>query len=203
MEFIDQAALTIHDVKNRLAILAGRAESRGDQETLHELLECAASLTRLLLFYKSEKGRLDVDVDARVPADLLEEVAAQTGKALPLKVEVLASDAPALWFYDEKLVRLVLLNAVYNAMHHAKARICLSAYEEMDWLVFQVKDDGDGFPPEMLANDVDIRPWTDEGTGLGLHLASRVATLHQNGMLRGRVELRNDDGAVFSLFLPK
>lgn len=88
MEFVDLAALTIHDVKNRLAILAGRAESRGDAQTLHEVLEAASTLSRLLLFYKSEKGRLDADIDARVPADLLTEVTAEIGRRTSLTVEV-------------------------------------------------------------------------------------------------------------------
>ena len=33
MDFIDLAAFTIHDVKNRLAHLAHRADEKGDRET--------------------------------------------------------------------------------------------------------------------------------------------------------------------------
>jgi len=203
MEFIDLAALTIHDVKNRLAILASRAESRGDEETLHEALEAASTLTRLLLFYKSEKGRLDADIDARVPADLLAEVAAEIGRRTSLTVEVATQSASMLCFYDENLVRLVLLDALYNAVRHARQRIGLTAFESGEWLVFQVADDGDGFPPALLAGGADMQPWSAEGTGLGLHLASRVASLHRNGEKCGHVALHNEGGAVFSLYLPK
>lgn len=203
MDFIDLAALTIHDVKNRLAILASRAESRGDEETLHEALEAASTLTRLLLFYKSEKGRLDADIDARVPADLLAEVAAEIGRRTSLTVEVATQSASMLCFYDENLVRLVLLDALYNAVRHARQRIGLTAFESGEWLVFQVADDGDGFPPDLLAGGADMQPWSAEGTGLGLHLASRVARLHRNGEKCGHVALHNEGGAVFSLYLPK
>jgi signal transduction histidine kinase len=203
MEFVDLAALTIHDVKNRLAILAGRAESRGDAQTLHEVLEAASTLSRLLLFYKSEKGRLDADIDARVPADLLTEVAAEIGRRTSLTVEVATQSASMLCFYDENLVRLVLLDALYNAVRYARQRIALTAFESGEWLVFQVADDGDGFPPALLAGGADMQPWSAEGTGLGLHLASRVASLHRNGEKCGHVALHNEGGAVFSLYLPK
>lgn len=205
MEFVDLAALTIHDVKNRLAILASRAEARGDGETLHEVLEAAATLTRLLLFYKSEKGRLDADIDARVPADLLAELAAEIGRQTALTVDVDAAAAPTLWFYDESLVRLVLVDALYNAMRYARQRIVLGAAERDGWLCFSVRDDGPGFPDTLLgaAGTFDMQPVSGEGTGLGLHLASRVAALHENGGQRGRLELANDGGALFTLFLPR
>ena len=48
MDFADRAALTIHDVKNRLTLVAQRAEAAGDAATLREMLEAAAALSALL-----------------------------------------------------------------------------------------------------------------------------------------------------------
>ena len=53
MDFGDLAAFTLHDVKNRLAVLASRAEAKGDGETVHAVLEVAGTLTRLLAWYKA------------------------------------------------------------------------------------------------------------------------------------------------------
>lgn len=203
MEFVDLAALTIHDVKNRLAVLASRAETKGDGDTVHDALAAAATLTQLLLFYKAEKGSLNADIDARVPADLLEELAMEIGKQTALTVAVKADEAPTLWFYDEALVRMVLLDAVYNALRHAVKKITLAAHLRNGCLEFSVQDDGAGYPPALLEQPLAMRSLSREGTGLGLYLACKVAALHSNSGVEGNIELRNAQGAVFCLRLPK
>jgi hypothetical protein len=64
MRFAEIATLTLHDVKNRLAQLAGRAEARGDVETLREAMAAAETLTKLLIYYRSDVGSLALDIDA-------------------------------------------------------------------------------------------------------------------------------------------
>lgn len=203
MEFTELAALTIHDVKNRLAILAGRAEAKGDAETLHGALEAAATLTRLLVFYKAEKGSLGVDIDAHVPLELLEELATEIARQTSLTVKIEGDDAPMLWFYDEALIRMVLLNAIYNALRYARTTITLFASLQQTSLLFEIRDDGPGFSAEMLDQPSRIASLSREGTGLGLHLASQVAALHHNRGQTGRVELKNAEGAVFCLYVPQ
>ena len=203
MDFDDLAALTIHDVKNRLALLASRAEARGDGETLHGALDAAATLTRLLVFYKAEKGSLNLDLEARVPADLLAELAIEIGQQTALAVHAESSAAPTLWFYDENLVRMVLLNALYNALRYARQQVTLAASVRDGYLEFSVADDGPGYPAAMLAQPLDMQAMSREGTGLGLHLASRVAALHSNAGRSGGIELSNAGGAVFRLRLPQ
>lgn len=202
MDFVDLAALTIHDVKNRLALVARRAEAGGDPETLRGVLESAAELTRLLAFYKAERGGLEPQIDARVPADVVAEVVAETGRQTALTVAAELSGAPVLGFYDESLVRMVLVDAVYNALRHARQRVVVGATQRDGWLVFYVRDDGPGYPPEMLAAPAEMRPLGRHGTGLGLALAARVAAAHANAGLTGQTLLSNDGGAVFSLLLP-
>lgn len=202
MDFGDLAAFTLHDVKNRLAVLASRAEAKGDGETVHAVLEVAATLTRLLAWYKAEKGKLGIEIDARTPADLLTELTLEVSgqSALTVSADLLA--APALWFYDEALVRMVLLNALYNALRHARQRVLMAASVRNGWLEFTVRDDGPGYPAAMLGQPVAMQPLSREGTGLGLHLAGRVAALHSNAGEHGYVELGNEEGAVFRLLLP-
>ncbi|MFZ4539009.1 sensor histidine kinase [Propionivibrio sp.] len=203
MDFVDLAAFAIHDVKNRLAVMASRAEEKGDSETLRGALEAAATLTRLLACYKAEKGSLGIDIDARTPADLLDELSVEIGKQTALTVHADPSAAPTLWFYDECLVRMVLLDALYNALRHARQQVLIAAREHHGWLEFTVRDDGPGYPESMLGQPVAMQPLSREGTGLGLHLAGRVAALHSNAGQYGYIELGNEDGAVFRLLLPR
>lgn len=204
MNFIEIAALTIHDVKNRLTILGSRAEARDDRETMREAHQAAASLSRLLALYKAENDGLGVEIEARAPEDLLYELVGELGKQWPQQpIEVDVSSAPTLGFYDENLVKMVLLDALYNALRHTRQRIVLSASSEDNWLVFAVRDDGLGYPAGMLGQAGEMSSISLEGTGLGLHLAARIAALHRNGELQGEVLLSNEKGAVFSLRLPK
>ncbi len=202
-DFADLAALTIHDVKNRLALVAARAEAGGDAETLRGVLEAAAALTDLLAWYKSEKGGLRVDIDARVPTDLVEELLCGLRRQTSLALIGSVTAAPDLAFYDESLVRMVLLDALYNAVRHARSSVTLTAEESGDWLSFIVRDDGPGYPETVLAEPIAMQPISRQGTGIGLHLAGRIAALHENKGLVGHVELANDQGAVFALRLPK
>ena len=203
MDFADLAAFTIHDAKNRLALVATRAEASGDAETLRGILESSASLTRLLTYYKAEKNSLGAEIDARVPADLVNELLQDISKQTTLTVSADLSAAPTLWFYDENLVRMVLLNAIYNALRFAQKKIVISAVDRNGWLEFSVADDGPGFPPEQLGAIDNMLPVSRDGTGLGLYLAQRVAALHSNAGRTGRIELINKGGAVFTLRLPQ
>lgn len=203
MDFADLAAFTIHDAKNRLALVATRAEANGDAETLRGILESSASLTRLLAYYKAEKESLGAEIDARVPADLVNELTLDIDKQTTLTVNSDLSAAPPLWFYDENLVRMVLLNALYNALRFAQKNIVISAVDRNEWLEFSIADDGAGFPPEQLGEQQNMQPVSRDGTGLGLYLAQRVAALHRNAGRTGRIELNNEGGAVFRLLLPQ
>lgn len=205
MSFIDLAALAIHDVKNRLALLASRAEAQGDRPAVLGLHEAAAELTRLLLVYKAEKGHLGAAIDAGVPAELVGDLVREVAGMTELTVETDIGAVPTLWFYDEHLVRMVLLNAVYNALRHARHKLSIGVRGDAAWLEFSVQDDGPGFPPACLGTVPAIGQLSQEGTGLGLYLAATVAELHRNGPAAGRIELANgpDGGAIFRLFLPK
>jgi two-component system sensor histidine kinase SenX3 len=203
MDFVELAAITIHDVKNRLSILASRAEARGDAETVRGAMEAALTLTRLLAAYKSDKGRLGAAIDAHAPTDLLQELAAEAGKLTGLAIRLDAAGAPTLGFYDEALVRLVLRDALYNAMRHAATELRLAARLHDGCLEFTVSDDGPGYPTALLGQPAAMQALSEEGTGLGLYLAGRVARLHDNAGRQGGVDLGNAAGAVFTLRLPQ
>lgn len=202
MSFAEIAALTIHDVKNRLAQLAGKAERSGDAETLRIALEAAQTLTELLAFYKSESGILRLDIEAHAPTDLIEELSNETSGMGTIAIEQDCSAAPTLAFYDETLVRMVLVNALHNALRYARSRITIAAAESDGHVVFRVHDDGAGYPESVLTDSGASATITRDGTGLGLRLAKRIAELHENAGKRGTIVLANDNGGVFELKLP-
>jgi len=143
MSFADIAALTLHDVKNRLAQLAGRAEARGDVDTLHETINASNTLTRLLTYYRSDVGSLALDIEAHAPADLAAELVDDVCVRGRCRIDLDCSQAPTLWFYDETVVRMVLANAVMvlanavqNAGRYARTRIVIEVAERDGFLEF-------------------------------------------------------------------
>lgn len=202
MSFATLAALSIHDVKNRLAAMAARAETRGDSDTVREALAAAGELSRLLACYKVDAGLLRPDIDARCPADLCDELIAETRPLTALEITQDARLAPTSWYYDESLIRMVLANAVHNAMRFARQHIHITARQVDKWLEFRVTDDGPGYPARMLSEPTQSAPISADGVGIGLYLAHQIAALHENHGICGRITLENSPGATFILRLP-
>jgi signal transduction histidine kinase len=203
MSFADLAAFCIHDVKNRLAILAARAESKGDRDTVRDALIAAGDLSRLLTCYKADAGMLKAEIDAHCPMDVLNELAAEYRPLARSEIRVECDDGPNVGFYDENLVRMVLAGALQNSLRYARTRITLSVREIDDWIEFKVSDDGEGYPEGLLRNSTVRKSISQEGIGIGLYLSNQVAALHESHGLTGSVMLRNESGADFTLRIPK
>ncbi len=196
-----------HDVKNKLAELALllAADNPGAAALV---MDAAETLTQALMM---DNRRLEPQVDAACPADLLDELATEYGQLFPNKrIGVDSGETPSLWFYDASLLRLTLSNAVHNALKFCRSTVGLRAREIDGFLVFEVRDDGDGFSDEILATDFTsengVASRSDRGTGLGLLLSSRIVQAHataRDGIKRtGWIALHNDHGAVTRLALP-
>lgn len=207
MDFPLLSSTILHEVKNRLAELQLRLAARADASTEQALVAgCAQRLTDLLLAQRDASGLLQANVDAHSPSDLVQELAAEYAELFPTRdIAARLDNAPATAFYDPFLVRLALGDAVHNACRHAHERIRLAVRGSDEGTVFEVTDDGPGYPAELLRRGA-AAP-TDPGrtgTGLGLYLAGRIADLHRLDARSGRVELGNAEagGGVFRLILP-
>jgi signal transduction histidine kinase len=196
-----------HDVKNKLSELAlCLAEENPAAAAL--ALDAAQTLTQGLMI---DNQNLEPQIDAACSADLLDELSIlyqPLFRGKNIKVDIVGT--PVLWFYDCSLMRLALSNAVHNALKFCRSTVWLSVHEKDGFLVFEVRDDGAGFPEEFLHTDFSsvnsVASQSNHGTGLGLMLSSRIMHLHataRDGVTRtGRVELLNDGGAVVRLALP-
>lgn len=201
----------IHDAKNILSEITLRLEQKPGFDTEVELLLHAGNrLTNLILWHKQQDQAMHLNVDADSPADLLTELGNEFGGLFPHKqINCNSEDVPSFWFYDRIYLRLALANALHNACHYAKRQIQLMAAVRDQHLVFSVRDDGDGFPPQVIQNlaEQQLAETSRRGTGLGLVLASRIAELHSSksadGKERhGKVVLKNAPGGIFELWLP-
>ena len=110
---------------------------------------------------------------------------------------------------DMNQLDICLKNLVNNAIKFTEpgGEITVSAFEEADYDVVQVKDNGIGMNEEELAKLRDatqdfstLGTMSEKGTGLGIMLVSEFMN-SQNGALR--IESRKGQGSSFSLLFPK
>jgi signal transduction histidine kinase len=103
------------------------------------------------------------------------------------------------WICDRELVSDCLVNALQNALRHARCQVRLEAIEVDGRLAFTVADDGPGFPDERQG-DAD-----GKHSGVGLFIARRIAQLHERQGHHGELRLTNGGplgGGCFELRLP-
>lgn len=103
---------------------------------------------------------------------------------------------------DEEAIERAVLNLVENAAHHANRRVDVAVSSDRDHAVVAVRDDGPGFPPELLdqaAGRFVRGPHGERGAGLGLAIVDAIAAAHGGGIA---IENRPDGGAEVQLRLP-
>jgi signal transduction histidine kinase len=205
-------AAAIHDAKNALLALdtqlaeAARRPASADFATARATTaRIAAQLAELLTLYRAQSGQLRLSVDDHDLTDFIDDTLAELGP-LPTGIAIDVDRDGAVkmgaWAFDAYLVKLVLLDALRNALRHAHSCVTLSLQAASGGICFTVTDDGPGFPQALLGGTDNIAS-TNGGTGLGLSFARLIATRHAtpNGR-HGRVELTNTPGATLRIVLP-
>jgi len=207
MNFADQLAGAIHDIKNRMQLMLPHAEqvagsqdlaTRQAGEQLQLGLEALnQKLVSLLGLYKLE-FRQGIQCREVYVSDMLRSCI----DYIPGQFNVsLSCDEDLLCFFDENLVKSVVSDALHNATRYAKAQIVVSAVKREKGVELRVEDDGTGFGHDPLF----IRKDGKEGTGLGLDFARMVAAAHGNKEMKGNINLGKSKtlgGAEFLLYLP-
>lgn len=237
-------AAAIHDAKNSLNTLGvclvqvrheHAAQAKGAEipalqqaEVMVERL--TEQLVKLLALYRAGEGTLRMSIEDRrlddFMADILKELSCAAHTESQIAVETVVEAGLAdVWAFDDYLVKFVLLDALRNALRHARHRVRFRLmHDDSGYLRFSIEDDGPGYPGDILrygqnenAKPAEIALPTGMGTsgsGLGLSFARLIAERHQApGGRRGRLELANEGldgdkteaseaGARFSLLLP-
>jgi K+-sensing histidine kinase KdpD len=214
-------ASSVHDIKNSLATvrelianLAAKQQSSKSHDFLQLEFEANRmnnSLVQLLELYKIQADKFSLIIDQESVMEILQEVQIQQDPLLRLnKINMTIECSDDLYcFCDYNQISNALSSILNNAQRYSHKQIRLSAYEEDEYIVFCMEDDGDGYPPHLLTTDFNapkvIINQVSGSTGLGLQFVSTIAALHKTQDRQGYIKIDNDSelgGARFRLFLP-
>lgn len=189
------------------------------ERTIEESDGLIRTFNALLMIARAESGQARGNMDDFDAADvasgiheLYEPLAEEDGMSLRLKT------APAPLHGNRELISQALANLVENAIKYGKPgpgkqpgtvvnldarQILIEANREGDLVLLSVTDRGPGIPPADRKHAVErfVRldsSRTQPGSGLGLSLASAVATLHGGELRLGDAE----PGLIATLAIP-
>lgn len=199
-----------HDFNNLLTVVRANVEALGGATSNQELAaiddaaDRGARLTRRLL---SISRHDDVVVAPHPLPPLLRETKEVLRRVLPTGVqfELPALIPDAVLDLDRDAIQQALLNLVLNAREAMgeQGHLTLSVFTRQSpdgpWLVLDVRDDGPGMPPDLLARATEpffTTKAAHEGTGLGLAIVRR--TMEQHG---GKLVLESEVGVGTSAAL--
>jgi signal transduction histidine kinase len=201
-----------HELRTPLAHVQAEVElalegPRGREELEDALLAVAGETDRLsqlaadlLLLARSDEGAVALrrqEVEAR---ELMNGVAtryarraAEAGRAIEVHGDTTAH-------VDRLRIEQALGNLIDNALRHGAGTIWVSARAEGDSVVFEVRDEGVGFPERIAGRAFERftraeESRTSSGAGLGLAIVAAIAGAHG-----GSAQV--DDVAVVSIRVP-
>jgi heavy metal sensor kinase len=204
-----------HELRTPLAILRGELElahrDARDVETFRSAVTSAVvevdRLTQLaedlLVAARSDQGRLPTRLERLDLGDELQRVAgpfarraADRGAMLTLDVQ-----ADARLTADRQRLTQAVGNMIDNALRHGGPNVRVEAHSRNGHTEIHVRDDGPGFPAELLPGAFDRFTRADPartagGAGLGLAIVQSIARAHG-----GRALATNQDGGGADVWL--
>jgi K+-sensing histidine kinase KdpD len=223
VDFATVLGAAVHDMKNSLSLLIQSIENIGNSinkldfestENLasahYEAARLNTGLVQLLSLYRAGLGNLPINIDQHYIDDVVEEILARNESYLAHKKIALEvrQQAELVWYLDSDLINILLNDVLINSMRYSEQKILMTVFEENGYLIFQVEDDGPGYPKSMLdANEINIQDYdiSQGRTGLGLFFARLIARGHSNDQRQGSITLANGGvlgGSLFTLKLP-
>ncbi|MEU5693031.1 HAMP domain-containing sensor histidine kinase [Actinosynnema sp. NPDC020468] len=201
------AADVAHDLRTPLASLIAATDGlhspdEADRTRSAELVGSQARRLGALVEDLLEISRFDAGAAEFRPEIVdLEALVAEVVESSQVEVERTGDVAV---FGDPRRLLTVVRNLVGNALRHGGPPVTVTIDGDApDVVRLRVADHGPGVPEELLPVVFDRfvrgdRARHTEGSGLGLAIARENARLHG-----GRLEVRNDGGARFTLTLPR
>jgi two-component system, OmpR family, sensor histidine kinase SenX3 len=227
MQKIDYTTLlasSVHEVKNSLnmllhsvdqALLSSDINDHNNKlfsQIQYEGKRVNDDLVGLLAIYRIEHNEYFVNIDEHSVYDFLNENI-KTHEPIILHKNIderLECDINLNWYFDRDLVTGVISNIVNNLYKFTKDKLIISAAIEENYLVIRIKDNGPGYPDNMLISHEDSDQqknicFDKANTGLGLYFSNLVAEVHRNKDRIGYITTTNEGiegGGCFSIYLP-
>jgi signal transduction histidine kinase len=160
----------------------------------------------LLLIASADEDRLALRTEPLSAREVLESVRARFAWRAEAEGRPLALDAPREIALHGDRVRLeqAVGNLLDNALRHGAGVVTLHAHTSNGAVELHVRDQGSGFPPELLGHAFErfsraAGPRSGSGAGLGLSIVETIAVAHQ-----GKVAASNhrEGGADVAIYLP-
>jgi two-component system, OmpR family, sensor kinase len=199
--FVDDAS---HELRTPLSILKGELElALRDAWTLEEARAAMTSAAEetdrlvalaedLLVIARADQGELPIRPTAVDVGALLESSAGRfAGRAREAGARVDVEVSPGLKVRgDERLLGQALDGLVDNALRHGAGSVTVTAEARPGVLALVVRDDGEGFGPEIADRAFERFSRGDTargrgGTGLGLAIVAAIAEAHGGGAFAG------------------
>jgi signal transduction histidine kinase len=169
---------------------------------MKDIMEDVLQLARIQagrVEFRPAKGDLDI-----LCREIIEEFESQV--QYPGRIIYQVSHSPVALEYDERLMRQIISNLIANAIKYSpnEKPIQVILTLEEDELVFQVRDEGIGIPPEDIKRLFEpfhraSNVGTLSGTGLGLSITKQAVGLHQGTIVP---ESQVDKGTTFTVRIP-
>ncbi|HSG41572.1 MAG TPA: HAMP domain-containing sensor histidine kinase [Anaerolineales bacterium] len=213
-----------HEIKNPLtglrAALVNLKEEQTDEQRQRAVGNANRAVERLIRLLTDLRKLSDLEeraierISVDVP-DLLDDVVTAArvnpvheGREINLLIPKVPSPFPSITG-DRDLLLLAAYNLVENALKFTSEdeSVEVRAMEDGRAIVIEVADTGMGIPPDDLANIFEelyrgSNARGTEGSGLGLALVNRIASLHGGGV-GVRSSQEDPRGTVFTLRLPR
>ena len=213
-----------HEIKNPLtglrAALVNLKEEKTDEERQRAVGNANRAVERLIRLLTDLRKLSDLEersierISVNVP-ELLDDVVTAArviptyeGREINLLIPKIPSPFPRVTG-DRDLLLLAVYNLVENALKFTSEEdsVEVRAMEDGRAIVIEVADTGPGIPPDDLPKIFDelyrgSNARGTEGSGLGLALVNRIATLHGGG-IGVRSSQTDPRGTVFTLRVPR
>lgn len=180
------------EIPDRLAMI--RRESK----------RCGEITARILDFSRDNPARMVIDDLTRIVGEVL-AIIRPMGRYQDRKI-VFNHVAPVMAEVNASQIKQVILNLTANALQatHAGGVVQIFLREQIDWVVIEIQDDGEGMSPETIHHL--FEPFystkeTGQGTGLGLSITHRIVEDH--GGTIDPVSQGPGQGSIFRVRLPK
>ncbi len=189
-----------HEYTNKLYVLSGLLQLGHYNEAI-DLIQ-----TESQLHLHQNKVLLGQLKDRTVQAVLLGKIGKASEKKINLHIDANSSLEELPNQFDMGKVITILGNLLDNAMEAVENKsdkhVTFFATDMGGDIVFEIADNGDGIPNEMMEHIFDFGFSTKAVDNRGFGLANVKKIIHELG---GQIEVHNQPsgGAVFSVFIPK